>query len=140
MGALSTNTQGGRLDATTQISIRGNWKKTNYLGIVPVTVSRATEIQAAMQARPSRAGEYKFEPPTYLAPDGVVKAMVWCPTCGDWKHREGFHKDRTRPNGLEWRCRKCSNTARAVRLQHQRENQRIVDVPRITVDKTTKAA
>ncbi len=116
------------MDVTTQISIRGNWKKTNYLGIVPVTVSRTTEIQVAIQARPSRAGEYKFEPPTYLAPDGTLKAMVWCPQCGDWRQQEGFYKNKSRPNGLEGWCRKCHNKDTAGRMRDYRARQKVARI------------
>ena len=130
----------------TYIPIKGDWNKTNIHGIVPVTVCRTTELDALRPRRgvynPKDPDSFKFEPPTYLAPDGQIKAMVWCPTCGDWQRREGFYKNRSRRSGLDWQCRTCSNPARAERLRKQRARKRenYKHVPGKLLDSFPKAA
>ena len=112
----------------TYIPIKGDWNKTNIHGIVPVTVCRTTELEALRPRRgvynPKDPDSFKFEPPTYLAPDGQIKAMVWCPQCGEWKRREGFYKDRSRPNGLDGWCRQCKNPKTAQHMRNYRQRLR----------------
>lgn len=112
-------------DPTLHISIRGNWNKTDIHGSVPVALTRTAEL--AVVTRPSRAGRYRFEPPTYIAPDGRLTAMVWCPQCGDWKHREAFYKNRARSNGLQSWCRKHDDTM-LQRVQACRARQKLARV------------
>ena len=130
----------------TYIPIKGDWNKTNIHGIVPVTVCRTTELDAL---RPKRRGVYDphepdsfiWKPPTYLAPDGKITAMVWCPQCGDWKRRDAFYKNRSRKNGLQSWCRKHDDTMNE-RVRAYRERQRVLmqNVTVTFVDKNEKAA
>jgi hypothetical protein len=100
---------------------------TGPLGICKTTLVRSTELEAIYTKRGGVYDEkapdsFKFEPPMYLAPDGVMRAMVWCPECGEWKRREGYYKDKGRANGLDGICRQCKNpkTAQAMRLYRAR--------------------
>lgn len=100
----------GAFDSTTAISVRGNWNKTNYLGIVPVTVSRATEIAAIPQRGgvhdPKDPDSWIHQPPTYEV-DGVLKRKAWCGRCGAWQRQEAFYPDKTHTTGRRRICRTC---------------------------------
>ena len=98
---------------------------TGPLGICKTTLVRSTELEVIYTKRagkynPKEPDSFRFEPPMYLAPDGQMRAMVWCPECADWKRREGYYKDRTRPNGLDGICRQCKNPKTAQYMRSYR--------------------
>ena len=51
--------------------------------------------------------------------DGTVTALKWCPTCGDWRMRDKYHKDPTRADGL---CRICQSCKNEERRRYYRES------------------
>jgi hypothetical protein len=38
---------------------------------------------------------------------GGMETLKKCSTCGEKKERTEFHKDRNKPDGLNWRCKPC---------------------------------
>ena len=111
------------------------------LGIMLNVRARSTELEALHPKRQGRAYQFTFEPPTYYDRDGVLHAMVWCPSCAnklakgqkkhsdgsviqEWQRREGFHKDSNRPNGLNGYCRRCRNEQCAPSMRAYRKRKR----------------
>jgi hypothetical protein len=51
--------------------------------------------------------------------------MKHCPTCNETKQNYRFHKDKSRPDGLNWQCIECTKARRQERRDAQtRENMR----------------
>jgi len=132
------------LAAPTLIPIKGDISThSGPLGIVKTYQPRSTEIAALYPARGSHKPQrqYIFEPPTYMD-KGTLRAMVWCPQCGEWKRRDAFYRNASRPNGLAGWCRQCHNQDTPARMRAYRARKRgpNIGVMDTSVDKSRKIA
>lgn len=55
---------------------------------------------------------------------GELVVYIYCSSCGDWVHPEGFSPDKTRPNGKRGFCKSCESDRASARYWRRKARQK----------------